>query len=190
MSPGHFSVTTPPSEPPAGSPFEAALAQVWQSAYTDLRRIAHGRLRRHGPITLLDTSGLIGECYMKFMSAHGVSDIAAERGQFLCYAARVMRSVIVDLARERGAEKRGGGQDKLTLTTGIAGAKAEDDPLSVHDALESLKLVEPRLADVVMLRYFGGLTDGEVALALNVAERTVRRDWLKARALLRSMLEL
>ena len=114
----------------------------------------------------------------------------ASRSHFFAYAARVMRSVIVDFARERLAERRGGGQAALTLNTAIAESAggADIDVIRVHDALEVLAQVNPRLVSVVEMRYFGGYTEREIAEALGVAERTVKRDWDKARLLLRAAL--
>jgi RNA polymerase sigma factor (TIGR02999 family) len=99
------------------------------------------------------------------------------------YAARVMRSVIVDFARKRAAQRRGGGARHESLTLQIAdGANAgEREIMRVHDALEELAKLDPRMAQVVEMRYFGGMNEPEIAQALEVTERTVRRDWAKAR---------
>jgi RNA polymerase sigma factor (TIGR02999 family) len=102
-----------------------------------------------------------------------------------------MRSVIVDLVREQQAERRGGGAAPVTLDTAVADALAgpdESEALQLDAALTALAAVEPRLARVVEMRYFGGLGDAEIAQALDLTDRTVRRDWDKARLLLRSML--
>ena len=102
-----------------------------------------------------------------------------------------MRSVIVSSARERAAEKRGAGRRPLTLSTDVAERlpAGEDDILRVHEALESLAQVDPRLAEVVQMHYFGGYTEQEIAETLDVAERTVQRLWLKARLMLRAAME-
>lgn len=105
------------------------------------------------------------------------------------WAAQVMRSVIVDHVRRRLADRRGGGQSHVTLDDDIAStASAEAEILGVHEALERLTAVDPRLAQLVELRYFAGLTETEIARVLGVTERTVRRDWRKARLLLREAL--
>jgi RNA polymerase sigma factor (TIGR02999 family) len=98
----------------------------------------------------------------------------------------VIRSVIVDLVRARQAERRGGGALHLTLNTTLAGAAADsgDEVLRVHEALDSLSAMDARLGAVVELRYFGGLSEVEIAQALGVTERTVQRDWQKARLFL------
>jgi RNA polymerase sigma factor (TIGR02999 family) len=97
-----------------------------------------------------------------------------------------MRSVIVNTARERIAQKRGGDRSRLTLSTKIAGSVADDNVtvLRVHEALEELEQAEPRLAQVAQMRYFGGYSEKEIAETLDITERTVQRDWEKARLIL------
>ena len=101
-----------------------------------------------------------------------------------------MRSVVVDHVRRRRAERHGGDVSVVTLDTAAAGelGASEDEVLEVHDALETLARVEPRLVQVVEMRYFAGLTEPEIAAALGITDRTVRRDWERARLLLMEML--
>jgi len=101
-----------------------------------------------------------------------------------------MRSVIVDYVRRRGAEKRGGDVDHVTLDTGVAESlgATDDEIVEVHDALAELEKVDPRLVKVVEMRYFVGLNDEEIGAALGVTDRTVRRDWERARLMLAEML--
>jgi RNA polymerase sigma factor (TIGR02999 family) len=100
-----------------------------------------------------------------------------------------MRSIIIDMIREKNAGRRGGGERKITLSTSLGDAVAgESEPVRVDDALADLAKVEPRLAQVVEMRYFGGYNDEEVAEALGITARTVQRDWQKARLLLQAML--
>jgi RNA polymerase sigma factor (TIGR02999 family) len=109
--------------------------------------------------------------------------------QFLGYASRVMRSVVIDLVRERQADRRGGDVERITLNTEVMGAvAAEEELLEVDQALENLARLEPRLCQVVEMRYFGGFTEAEIGAALGLTDRTVRRDWEKAKLLLRAML--
>jgi RNA polymerase sigma factor (TIGR02999 family) len=161
---------------------------LWRLAYGELKTVARARLRG-GPRAGLDTTALVNESYLKLA---GVGRLRVEsRGKFFAYASRVMRSVVVDLARERQAERRGGGAAELTLDTAIADGTPwpeAAEPLRVDEALATLEKVEPRLARVVEMRYFGGLTEPEIAASLALTERTVRRDWRKAKLLLRSML--
>ncbi len=168
----------------AGSGDRQAADQAFTLLYADLRRLAHSRLRRSGDLTLLDTTALVHESFLRLHGSDGA--VFADRQQFLAYAAKVMRTVVVDLVRARQAERRGGGASAVTLNTEVAqSALAHDDEvLRVHEALDELAALEPRLAQVVELRYFGGLTEAEIAASLGLTERTVQRDWRKARALL------
>lgn len=158
-----------------------AADQVVTLMYTELRHLARGRLRRAGDLTLLDTTSLVHESWLRL--ARGTGMDFADRRCFLAYAAQVMRSIIVDLLRSRQAERHGGGASHVTLDTQVADsvARHEDEVLYVHEALDELAASEPRLAQVVQMRYFGGLTEAEIADCLGVTERTVQRDWRKAR---------
>ena len=162
-----------------------AVDQLFDALYPDLRRIAHARLAPHRRNGLLDTTALVHECYVKFASLQrlGVED----RAHFLAYSARVMRSIIVDMARASQAERRGGGQEHVTLNTanGADVRQPEDEIVDVDAALADLARLDPRLASVVEMRYFGGLSEVEIGQALGLTDRTVRRDWEKARVLLR-----
>jgi RNA polymerase sigma factor (TIGR02999 family) len=152
-----------------------------------LKRIAHARLRRSGPNTVLDTTGLVNDAYLRVAGAGALRDAAPDK--FLAYAARAMRSVVVDLVRERQALRHGGGLQRMTLNTTILESRESgDEPRAIDEALTELAAVEPRLSQVVEMRYFGGFTDNEIGVALGVSERTVRRDWDKARLLIRAML--
>jgi RNA polymerase sigma factor (TIGR02999 family) len=166
-----------------------ALDDLFAALYPELRRIAHARLTRNVRDTLLDTTALVNECYVKFADAQRLG--ATDRVHFLSYAASAMRSIIVDFARARAAERRGGDVPHLTLNTMLSeGAVAgEDEIISVHEALLELAVLDARLAQVVEMRYFGGLSDEEIAAALGVTDRTVRRDWQKARLLLAAALK-
>lgn len=163
-------------------------AALFGAAYDELKRLARARLSRSGPMTLLDSTALVNEIWLKLSNQHRLQ--VDTRRRFFAYAAEVMRNVIVDQIRERHALRRGGGERHLTLNTELGDGLAGDgEALQVHEALESLAQLEPRLAQVVEMRYFGGMTEVEIGEALGVTERTVRRDWEKARLLLASMLE-
>ena len=166
-----------------------ALSQVFAALYSDLRRVARSRLRRNDAPTLLDTTSLVHESWIRFVKAGQVQ--LKDRPHFLAYAGRVMRSVVVDFVRERSAERRGGRDLRVTLDTGPAiGAPADEtEILRVHRALDDLALLSKRLVSVVEMRYFAGLSEAEIAEALDVTERTVRRDWDKARVLLAAALK-
>jgi RNA polymerase sigma factor (TIGR02999 family) len=166
----------------------AAVDAIFEKLYPELRRIAHARLTRHVRDTVLDTTVLVHECYLKFVQAERLSP--TDRAHFLAYSASAMRSIIVDFARARTAERRGGDAAHLTLNTQLADSlpAGEEEILRVDEALADIANLEPRLAQVVEMRYFGGLNDLEIAAALGVTDRTVRRDWDKARLLLAAAL--
>ncbi len=165
-----------------------ALDALFAQLYPELRRLAHARLAGGGRHTMLETSALIHDCYVKFAGANRIE--ISDRAHFMAYTARAMRSIIVDYSRSRQRERRGGDAVHTTLDTEmIDGLPTGDDQVvSVHEALESLAEREPRLAQVVEMRYYGGLSEQEIAAALGINERTVRRDWEKARLLLAAAL--
>jgi RNA polymerase sigma factor (TIGR02999 family) len=163
------------------------LERLFEQLYEPLCGLARSRLTRGGHHTLLDTTGLVHEFYLRLEQAGRV--LVNDRHHFMAYAARAMRSVVVDFARRRAAERRGGGAEHVPLTEGIAESGTEQEILQVHAALETLEKVDPRLVRVVEMRYFAGMTEGEIGEALGITDRTVRRDWEKARLLLASALK-
>ena len=167
---------------------EAAREQLFAVAYEQLRSQARAQLRDGGRSTLLNTTVLVHESYLRFLQAGQLSGV--EPGRFFSYAAQVMRSVVVEYARQRQAHRRGGDVAHVPLTPQLAGEVSGFDErvIRVDDALEALKGVDERLVHVVEMRYFAGMTETEVATALGVTERTVRRDWHKARLLLAAAL--
>ena len=168
---------------------QQAAGKAFSLLYAELRRLARSKLREHRSMTLLDTTSLLHESYLRLVGAQALP--VSDRHHFFTYAARVMRSVIVDFARAHLAERRGGDMDRVVLDTDIVHnvATVENDVLRVHEALEVLSKTDERLAQVVELRYFGGMTEAEIAEVLGTSERTVRRDWEKARLLLLAALE-
>jgi RNA polymerase sigma factor (TIGR02999 family) len=158
------------------------------AAYAELRAIAHHRLRSREPGGTLSTTALVHEAYLRLadQSRAGWKDHA----HFLAIASLVMRNVIVDRARERGALKRGGEHTRVSLDVDVLDVDTEADVvLQLDVAMNRLAEFEPRLARVVECRFFGGLTELETARALGLTTRTVQRDWVKARVLLRRALE-
>jgi RNA polymerase sigma factor (TIGR02999 family) len=185
----------PPPDPPAGNPGSPPphdqLDALYADAYRELRRLARARLHGGGRNTVLDTTALVHESYLR-LARHG--EVAfADRLRFMVYAGRVMRSVIIDLVRERQAERRGGDVAHVALTTQLgehlAADAGEAEILRVHGALEDLAKLDARMAQVVELRYFAGMTEQEIAQALGVTDRTVRRDWQQARLFLAEALK-
>jgi RNA polymerase sigma factor (TIGR02999 family) len=168
---------------------DAARDALFAAAYSELKRLAHARLRDGGRNTMLDTTALVHESYLKFLKGGQLR--AEDRKAFFAYASSVMRSVVIDAVRQRQAERHGGQIDQVTLVTQLVDGRssADTDVLRVNEALDVLAQAEPRLAQVVEMRYFGGYTEQEIAEALELTERTVRRDWDKARLLLSEMLK-
>lgn len=166
-----------------------ALSRIVAALYAELRQLAHARLRRAEAPTLLDTTSLVHESYLRLLKAGQIE--VADRSHFLAYASRVMRSVVVDFVRERSAQRRGGQDVRVPLDDDLASRVAAGDQeiLRIHDALEKLAEISERLARVVEMRYFAGMSEEEISEALQVSERTVRRDWEKARLILAAELK-
>ena len=165
-----------------------AADQAFALLYADLQRLAHSRMRRSGSMTMLDTTALVHESWLRF---RGAGEAAfADKQHFMGYAARVMHSVVVDFVRARRAAKHGGDVEHVTLNTAIGDAlsRRDDEILRVDEAMQQLAVADRRLHDVVELRYFGGLSEAEIGAILGVTERTVQRDWRKARLFLSSVL--
>jgi RNA polymerase sigma factor (TIGR02999 family) len=164
----------------------SAADRVYAQLYDDLRRIAHARLRAQETPTLLNTTGLVHESYLRFVQAGNAA--IENRAHFLAYSARAMRSIIVDAMRKRLADRRGGEAQHVTLDTALEESTAppETEVLRVGEAVEELAKLDPRLAQVVEMKFFAGLTEAQIGEALGLTERTVRRDWEKARLFLHS----
>ena len=166
-----------------------AVNRLFDVLYKDLKRVANARLHATGRPADLSPTVLVHETYERLVQLQELQ--VSDRRQFFTYAATVMRSVIVDMARARLADRRGGGVADIPINTVLEASLAsplDDSVVQINEALHQLAVVEPRLAQVVEMRYFGGLTMLEIAEALDVTERTVARDWTKARSLLAAML--
>jgi len=168
---------------------ESARDALFAAAYEDLRRLARARLRDGGRNTMLETTSLVHESYLRFVQAGELR--AEDQRAFFAYASQVMRSVILNSVRERHAERRGGDAPQLTLSTELISNLASDEQtvLKVHEALEVLEQADTRLAQVAQMRFFGGYSFEEIAETLQVGKRTVERDWEKARMILAAELE-
>jgi RNA polymerase sigma factor (TIGR02999 family) len=165
---------------------EAALHQAFAEVYAELRRIAHRQLRDQGAGRTLNTTGLVHEAFIRIAGHEGP---VRDRGHFFALAARVMRQVVVDFARERLSQKRGSGDRGLPLEgIDVAELRQAEELLAIDEALCKLALEHPRQAQVVECRYFAGLTEVETAEALGIGERSVQRDWHEARDWLRQRL--
>jgi RNA polymerase sigma factor (TIGR02999 family) len=159
-------------------------AQIaYRVLYPELCKIARAHLRIHQPDTLLDTQGLVFESYLNLVSVDGAQ--FESRRHFYAYAAKVMRRIVIDFSRRKQAQRHGGGAADVMLTTGIAELEQDiGSVLDVERALLELEKFDATGADIVEMRYFGGYSDVEIAEALGITDRTVRRHWDKARLFL------
>jgi RNA polymerase sigma factor (TIGR02999 family) len=164
----------------------SAWNDVIELLYEDLKRLA--RVRADGSESTLSATVLVNECYMRLAQAGSEKDVN-DRGHFLALAARVMRQVVIGHARKRLADKRGGHEERVTLSALDMCADVEaGDLISIDDALEHLATIDARFVQLVECRIFGGLSEEETALALGLPLRTTQRLWSKARESLRRLL--
>jgi len=176
----------PAEDVPRAAPALPASCQsdaLFTTLYSELHRLARREAARAGPGGVVSATTLLHEAYLD-MAQRDALDFP-DRGRFLAYAARAMRTVLIDRARAGSAQKRGGGLDITSLDTQTAEAVAEPELLSdIGAALDELAEVEPELANVVDLKFFCGFGVAEIAALHGVSERTVQRQWEKARLLL------
>ena len=166
----------------AGSGNPDALRRLFAAVYDELKMLAHRQLRSSNNATI-NTTGLVHETYMKLVQPTSLK--LNDRGHFFATAARAMRQIVVDHARKRLAEKRGASSDVVTLDERFAADTLDPNELiHLDDALGRLQRLEPRLAELVEMRFFAGLSVEQVADLRDVAPRTVIRDWRRARAFL------
>ena len=161
-----------------------AFHAAYTAAYAELKRMAHGQLRRMGHWS--DTTVLVNEVFMKLCAGHAPAPI--EHGHLMALSACAMRQVLVDLARQANANKRNGIHVTLEDVHGDAPAQGALEVLTLDRALQRLAEFDLRSARIVELRYFGGYTEKEAASILGITDRTLRRDWRRARAFLQAEL--
>jgi RNA polymerase sigma factor (TIGR02999 family) len=163
---------------------ENARNTLFEITYEELRRLARARLRNSGPSTGLDPTTVVHESYLRFAPAGQLR--AGGHRAFFAYASMVMRSVIIEWVRKRRAERRGGDALHVELSEESASNLTTDDRTArkVHEALEVLEQADARLGRVAQMRFYEGYTVKEIAKALGITERTVQRDWQRARLLL------
>jgi len=160
---------------------QAALGRLAERVYPELRRMARRYMKNERQANTLQTTALVHEAYLRLVNATKIE--WQERAQFFALAAQMMRRILVDAARARGAHKRGGSAVKVNLDeTALLSSAPHRSILALDEALTAFSQVAPRQAKVVELRYFGGLTEEEIVAALKISSRTVRRDWDLARA--------
>ncbi|HEY7512973.1 MAG TPA: sigma-70 family RNA polymerase sigma factor [Vicinamibacteria bacterium] len=159
-----------------------APGELFTLLYDHLRRLARAQVR-HGRDESLSATGLVHEAYLKLAGHERIQ--ARDRGHFFTLAAKAMRQVLIDHARRRSAGKRGGGAPRETLDEGRLPVEMRaEELLALEQALERLEALDPRLARLVEVRFFAGLSVDETAEVLELSPRTVKRDWEKARAFL------
>jgi RNA polymerase sigma factor (TIGR02999 family) len=160
---------------------QAALEKLMPLVYAELHRLAKRYMGREHAGCTLQTSALVNEAYLRLVDARGVR--FENRAHFFAVSAQIMRRILVDFARARQNLKRGGGAWQVTLDEGlVVSPERGADLLGLDEALGRLAVLNPRQSQVVELRYFGGLSEEEVAEVLKVSSRTVRNDWSLARA--------
>jgi RNA polymerase sigma factor (TIGR02999 family) len=158
----------------------AALDKLVPLVYEELHRLAHCYMAREWANSTLQTTALIHEAYLRLVDANEIE--WRNRVHFFAISANVMRRVLVEFARSRGSQKRGGGVRKISLEeTAILPAQPDEDLLALDTALTALATIDPRKAKVVELRFFGGFTEQETAEALGISSDTVLRDWKSAK---------
>ncbi len=164
-----------------------ALDRIFPIVYDELRRLAHAQLAGQPSGRTMSTTVLIHEAYLRLVDQTQAR--FEDRVHFYAYAARVMRTILVDYARSRGAQKRGGGLQFVEFDARDLPIESQADlVVAVDEALTRLADADQRLAQVVECRFFGGMTEAETAGLLGVSERTIRRDWIKARTWLHAEL--
>ncbi len=165
---------------PATGSDQDAVDRLFSAAYEELKRLARVVQRGEQSVTLTPTA-LVNEAWLKLSASPALGRLS--RLEFKRVAARAMRQVLIEAARRRTADKRGGGLTAVTLDASFSqAAVSADDLLQLHDALDALALLNPRQAAMVEGRFFGGLEIPEIAELLGISEATVLRDWRAARA--------
>ncbi|HMQ02395.1 MAG TPA: sigma-70 family RNA polymerase sigma factor [Pyrinomonadaceae bacterium] len=160
---------------------ERALDDLLPQVYGELRRMAGNFMRRQKPGHTLQPSALVNEAYLRLIGSDQVN--WQNRTHFFAMCAQLMRRILVDVARRKNSLKRGGDPIQVTLSEHLAASsEATEDLVALDSALERLARLSERQARIVELRYFAGLTDEQIAEALEISSRTVRRDWTIARA--------
>jgi RNA polymerase sigma factor (TIGR02999 family) len=160
---------------------EAALDRLASVLYAELRRIARRYMRNERPGNTLQTTALVNEVYLRLVDVKNVD--WRHRAQFFAISAQMMRRILVDAARARASEKRGGSAIRVNVEEiAVLSPQPDASIVALDEALEMFSRVAPRQAKIVELRYFGGLSEEELAEALGISTRTVRRDWEFAKA--------
>ena len=180
----HFAETTRPPSVDETASYFALTHEETGAVYEELHRLARRYMRNESPGHTLQTSALVHEAFIRLVDQRDVH--WQNRSHFFGIAAQMMRRILVDYARSRNFAKRGGGAVKLSLEEGlIVSEERSEQVVAVHEALEGLAKIDPRQAQIVELKFFGGLSNEEAAAVLTVSPGTVARDWTMAKAWLR-----
>jgi len=167
----------------AADDVEIERRQLVQTVYDDLRKLASRQMASQNPGHTLTATALVNEVSLRLLSDNGIPP--QDRSQFLAYASRAMRNMLIDHARSKGRQKRGGDHKLFSFHEAVVAANEQSEELlQLHDALERLAVLLPRKAQVVEMRYFGGMQLSEVAEALEISVATVKRDWEVAKTML------
>lgn len=156
-----------------------ATDSLFSALYAELRRLARRELARQGPSPYLSPTTLLHEAYLEMSEKH--ENVFPDRNRFMAYAGRVMRGLIIDHARSRNAQKRGGNFEITSSTVEVGNVPSHQELTQISQALDELAKSEEQLAEIVDLKFFCGFTFAEIAAMKNVSERTVQRQWEKAR---------
>jgi RNA polymerase sigma factor (TIGR02999 family) len=160
---------------------QAALDRLAERVYPELLRMARRYMKNERRANTLQSTGLVHEVYLRLVDVRKTD--WRERAQFYAMAAQMMRRILVDAARARASKKRGGSAAKVDIDdTAVVSPEPDQSILALDEALAAFSRLAPRQARVVELRYFGGLTEEEIAAALDISPRTIRRDWDFAKA--------
>ncbi len=160
---------------------QQALDQLMPFVYDELRRLAKGYMRHQRSDHTLQATALVNEAYLRLIDSSRVR--WQNRTHFFAISAQLMRRVLVDFARAKNAEKRGGREQQVSFDEALpASFEKESELLALDEALKELAALDERQSRIVEMRYFGGMTEEEIAEALGISTRTVRRDWTVARA--------
>lgn len=166
---------------------EKALDELLPRVYQELRSLAARQMRRERADHTLQTTGLVNEAFLKLVQQGGVQ--WTNRSHFFAIAATAMRRILVDYARERGAQKRGGNVERVSLDRVQIAVSPDVDLIDLEDCLSRLEKLDPQQVKIVELRYFAGCTIDEVAEALQISPSTVKREWRMAKVWLRAEMQ-
>jgi RNA polymerase sigma factor (TIGR02999 family) len=158
---------------------DAALAELTPLVHAELRRVARGYMKHERPDHTLQATALVNECFLRLMDARQVP--WQDRGHFFALSARLMRRILVDVARAHRYDKRGGGAEHVPLDEFVPAVEPGRDLVALDDALQALARIDERKSQVVELRFFGGLNHEETAEILGVSAKTVMREWQVAK---------